>query len=124
MRQFATLLVLGFALFAVACGRGGGDSTARADPSPATGPGRRVEVRVSGMEFTPSKVDARAGERLDLVFTREAGPSCVTSIIFEGGPTKELPENTPVTVSVTAPPSGTMSFACPYGHARGQVRVQ
>lgn len=123
MHRFTTLLALGLALFAAACGRGA-DSSANADPAPATGPGRRVEVRVTGMEFTPSKIDARAGERLDLVFSRPAGPSCVTSIIFEGGPTKELPENTPVTVSVTAPPSGALKFACPYGHARGQVRVQ
>ena len=35
---------------------------------------RRVAIRVNGAHFRPSKVDARPGERLKLVFTRE-GPS-------------------------------------------------
>lgn len=114
--RFALALVL----LLVACGHRDAPTAATATP---TGPGRRVDIRVSGMEFTPNKIDARAGERLDLVFTRDPGPSCVTSVIFEDGPTKALPERTPVTVSVTAPPSGTLDFACPEGHARGRVLV-
>lgn len=91
----------------------------------ASGGGRQVAVRVSGMEFSPPSIDARPGETLDLVFTREAGPSCVTSVVFHSlGLTKELPEATPVTVSVRAPQSGSLDFTCPYDHAHGTIRVQ
>lgn len=122
LRATVAAALLGLGLLPAACGQGG--QGANAAPPAASGPGRRVEIQVNGMEFTPSKIDARAGERLDLVFTRPAGPSCVTKVIFTDGPTKDLPENTPVTFSVTAPASGTLDFACPYQHARGQVRVQ
>lgn len=99
----------------------GGDNGAAV----ASGGGRRVAIRVSGMEFSPATVAAQPGETVDLVFTREAGPSCVTSVVFHSlGLTKELPEATPVTVSVRAPRSGTLDFTCPYDHAHGSIRVQ
>lgn len=118
--------VLAFAvLVLVACGQsGGGDGSAPAPAKAApTGPARRVEVKIVGMSFEPSKIEARPNERLDLVFSRPTGPSCMTAVIFADGTRRDLPEGTPVTVAVTAPPEGALRFECPEGHARGRIQV-
>ncbi len=99
---------------------GGTASVVRAtEPAP-----RVVAVRVSGRGFEPATISARAAERLDLVFTRQPGPTCATSVVFPTlNLTRELPEGQPVRVAVTAPERGALVFHCSYGHLRGEVRV-
>lgn len=86
---------------------------------------REVAIAVRGGAFVPARVTASPGERLDLVFTRQEGPTCVTSVVLHSlDITRELPVGQPVRVAVTAPQSGTIGFTCPMDMVHGEVAVR
>jgi plastocyanin domain-containing protein len=114
MRTLACLLSA--ALLVGACSKDPTPPAAAAAPTPdqytAAGE-RKVAINVTAKGYAPSRVPAKPGEKLILVFTRtDEKAGCASEIRLVGGPLKALPMNTPVELPVTAPASGNVTFAC------------
>lgn len=87
--------------------------------------GRRVEIAVTKDGFAPAEIPARSGETLNLVVTRKVEKTCATELVQkEQGVHAPLPLGQPVTVTITAPASGQVKFACAHGHITGAVVVR
>lgn len=85
---------------------------------------REVAVLVSAAGYAPEKVDAKPGEALDLVFTREDENNCGDELVLPAtGEKFELPVGKPVHVAVTAPASGELAFTCGMAMYKGAVVV-
>ena len=103
------------------------------DPTPApppssSGDARKVEVTAKKYEFTPSKIDMKVGEAVDLVITAEDathGFTCkdlgVDKVVIEKGKSE--------TVRITPTKAGTYEFKCAkwcgFGHGKmkGEIVV-
>jgi Cupredoxin-like domain len=78
-------------------------------------------VRVRGA-FFPDLVEARAGERLRLVFTREETAACSEQIVIPGlGKSVMLPPFEDVAVELGPLPPGEYEFTCGLGVLRGRI---
>lgn len=74
---------------------------------------RKVPVQVTSKGYAPGRIEAKPGEKLVLVFTRtDEHAGCASEVRVNGGPLKALPMNQAVEIPVTAPASGTITFAC------------
>jgi plastocyanin domain-containing protein len=83
---------------------------------------RRVEIKVTGEGYTPSKVEAKPGEKLLLVFTVVGNPGCCDSIVVPQANFRGRAEaGKPLSVPVTMPASGKLTFACSMNMCRGEV---
>ncbi|HEY0710735.1 MAG TPA: cupredoxin domain-containing protein [Polyangia bacterium] len=94
-----------------------------AAPAPAaTGTPGRVEVAVTEEGFVPSKIPAKAGEKLTLAITRKTEKTCATNIMFAGQEGKtDLPLNETVEVAYVPNKSGEVKFGCSMGMMIGGV---
>ena len=82
----------------------------------------RVAVTVDAAGFHPATIHARAGQSLTLVFTRTAAVECAREVVIPDAQVRrELTLNQPVEIPVTAPPSGTLAFACGMDMLRGAI---
>lgn len=80
-------------------------------------------VRVRGA-FFPDLVEARAGERLRLVFTREETAPCSEQIVIPTlGKSVMLPPFEDVAVELGPLPPGDYEFTCGLGILRGRILV-
>lgn len=83
----------------------------------------RAWVRVRGA-FVPDLIEARAGERLRLVFTREETSACSEQVVIPGlGKSVMLPPFEDVAVELGPLPPGEYEFTCGLGVLRGRILV-
>lgn len=93
-----------------------------APPKPAVPPAaaktapRRVKVLVTEKGFEPSRVDAKAGEKLVLQVTRKTEATCAHRILVPDQQVDvELPLDKEVEAPVDAAKAGTIRFGCQMG---------
>ncbi|HUJ60076.1 MAG TPA: cupredoxin domain-containing protein [Kofleriaceae bacterium] len=72
---------------------------------------RHIAITADINGYTPSRIVAKPGEKLVLVFTRTLDKDCVEKVKI-AGQVIELPFQKPVEVPVTAPQSGELGFQC------------
>lgn len=85
---------------------------------------RRVAVEAGPRGFVPDRIAARPGEALVLVVTRTEESDCLSQLAVGGAAPVALPMNSPVEIVVTAPSSGTLTFACGMNMFRGAIVVE
>jgi plastocyanin domain-containing protein len=122
------LLAITVALALVAgCDKKGADSKSKAPPPAAptvqADGTRSIPINVNDEGFDPSKITAKPGEKLELVFTRRTKGECGSQVKVADGAVTDLPLESPVKIAVTAPPSGQLSFACGMDMMTGVVVV-
>lgn len=94
---------------------------------PAAAPGRaqRTEIAVTADGFSPPEITVNKGEPVELVFQRTTDGTCATQVVFPGLKiTKDLPLNTPVSITWTPAEAGTVAFACGMKMFNGSVVVK
>jgi plastocyanin domain-containing protein len=112
---------------ASACERGKGapQGSSTAASAGATSAGGPIAITVDGSGYQPSSVTAPAGKAVKLVFTRTSDDGCGQQLVFPAlDIRRDLPLNQPVTIDVTMPASGSVSFTCGMDMYRGAVVVQ
>jgi plastocyanin domain-containing protein len=82
---------------------------------------RRIAIEANAKGYVPDRIGARPGEQLVLVFTRTIDSTCIAQLKTPDGKIVDLPKGTPVEVTVTAPASGEVAFACGMDMFRGVV---
>ena len=86
-----------------------------------TGP---VAITVDGDGFKPSSVTFKKGAPASLVFTRTVDDTCATEVVFpQLDIKKELPKNTPVTITVPTDKEQKLTFQCGMGMYKSSVVV-
>ena len=86
---------------------------------------RSVAIAVDSSGFNPGTVNAKAGEQLDLVFTRTTEKTCGTEVVIAStGKKYDLPLNEPVAVAFNAEKAGTVGFACGMDMLKGSIVVE
>jgi plastocyanin domain-containing protein len=121
------LLALACALSgtSLACKPAAPPASAAADAKRGPLPERTVAIRADQEGFTPSRIEAQAGEPLLLRFTRTAEVTCADQIVLGTDPKKiPLPLRQPVDLHVVAPESGALAFACGMHMYKGSVVVK
>jgi plastocyanin domain-containing protein len=124
-------LVLSPLVFSVGClgvlGCKGDDpraSTAAAVASASAAGVRAVAISVDGKGFTPSSVDTRKGEKLQLVFTRTTDDTCAKEVVFpEISVKKDLPLNRAVAIDVPTDAPRTLTFQCGMAMYKSKVVI-
>jgi len=115
MRPVFSVLGLGLVLLVVAC-KGGGASA----PS-----GGKLQITADDKGFSPSAVEVKKGEPLELVFTRTTEDTCANQVVFPDlKVTKDLPLKQPVSVAVPTGEARTLTFQCGMGMYKSKVVVQ
>ena len=97
----------------------------KADVAPpaavSTGP---VAITVDGDGFKPSSVTFKKGTPGTLIFTRTVDDTCATEVEFpQLSIKKELPKNTPVTITVPTDKEQKLTFQCGMGMYKSSVVV-
>lgn len=83
---------------------------------------RLVAIEVTSAGYSPSRVRAKAGEKITLVFTRTEPTECGSVVTVAGNDQRiYLPMNKAVEVPIQVPPSGELPFACGMNMMRGVV---
>lgn len=81
-----------------------------------------VTVVVADGVYTPSRIEARAGEPLVLRFVRRDASPCAAKVIFERLQiAAELPVGRPYELRLTPPAPGEYVFTCEMQMYRGSV---
>jgi plastocyanin domain-containing protein len=113
MRRLFWLAVVGVVLsLALSCGK------------PPSSSGGNVAVTVGEDGFKPSSVTLKRGVPAALVFTRTTDQTCATEVDFpELGIKKELPKNTPVSITVPTDKEQKITFQCGMGMYKSSVVV-
>jgi plastocyanin domain-containing protein len=87
----------------------------------ATGP---VAIIVDGDGFKPSTVTFKKGTPGTLIFTRTVDDTCATEVVFpQLNIKKDLPKNTPVTITVPTDKEQKLTFQCGMGMYKSSVVV-
>lgn len=121
IRKFVPITLLLPFLLLLACGDDEPAATARSDTTEA----RRVEVEVTASGYSPSEVEAEAGQPLTLVFTRTSDEGCGRKVsIPSENITRDLPLNEPVAVTFTPREAGEIRFTCGMGMYDGKIVVR
>ncbi|HUQ03403.1 MAG TPA: cupredoxin domain-containing protein [Kofleriaceae bacterium] len=121
------LLAITFALALVGCEKKAADNKSKAPPPAAptvqSDGTRSIPINVNDEGFDPSKITAKPGEKLELVFTRRTKSECGSQVKVADGAVTDLPIDQPTKIAITAPPSGQLSFACGMDMMSGVVVV-
>lgn len=113
------LLMIG-ALVAAAMSSLACTSPAAAPVAPA-----RIAITVDENGYTPSEVQAQAGQPLTLVFTRVSDKGCGETLVFpDRDLRRDLPLNTAVVVDLTPKGDERIAFTCGMGMYKGAVIAQ
>lgn len=84
-----------------------------------------VRITVDADGFSPARVEARAHERLRLIFVRTSAQTCATSVDLPALKIhRELPINTLVAIDVTPERTEPLEFACGMKMFHGKIVVQ
>lgn len=85
----------------------------------------RKNVAVTADGFSPDKITVTKGSPVELVFLRKTDATCAKKVVFPDLKiTKDLPLNTPVSVTWTPDQAGTVAFACGMNMFKGSVVVK
>jgi plastocyanin domain-containing protein len=117
--RWATLV---FVVFAVA----GCDKKSDAAPASVARAGAqgKVSVTVDAKGFTPSSVEAKKGDKLQLVFTRTTDETCAKEVVFPDiNVKKDLPLYTAVAIDVPTDSSRTLTFQCGMAMFKSKVVI-
>jgi plastocyanin domain-containing protein len=80
---------------------------------------------VSNKGYDPSRVQAKAGQPLTLVFTRTTDQGCGDELVIaDHDIQRDLPLNQPVEVTFTPNTAGEITFTCGMGMYDGKVVVK
>lgn len=113
------------ALTLLACDKG--DSTTKppppAPPTVSAQGVRTIPINVNDAGYDPENIQAKPGEKLELVFTRRSKGACGEQVKVADGPVIDLPLEKPVTIAVTAPSTGKLGFACGMDMMKGVILV-
>jgi len=110
----------------VACEKKAAGTKAAPPPAAATVAAdgtRSIPINVNDAGYDPSKITAKPGEKLELVFTRLTKSECGSQVKVANGPVTDLPIGQPVKIALTAPPSGEVSFVCGMDMMTGVIVV-
>ncbi|HCU94522.1 MAG TPA: ATPase P, partial [Actinobacteria bacterium] len=97
-------------------------------PKPAAeaaeaGGAQEIRVRVRG-GYTPSRIHARPGVPVRLVFDRQESGDCTSRVVFPDlGVSADLPAFTETAVELPAQPAGEYGFACGMNMIHGLLTV-
>lgn len=93
-------------------------------PAAPAGP-RQIAIQVSEKGYSTTRLEARPGEKLTLVFTRTDETECGRYVKVPGvaGQT-ELPVGKPVALPLTMPAKGEVAFTCGMDMMRGTIVVK
>lgn len=92
--------------------------------SQAKGPAR-YDIAVGTEGYSPSRVKAKAGQEVVLVFTRTTDQTCGTEVVIPSeNRTVPLPLNTPVEVKIMPKEKGEIAFTCGMKMFEGTVEVE
>lgn len=81
-----------------------------------------VKVEATRDGFHPSRIEAKAGQPLKLVFTRTEVKTCMSEAVFPDlGIRKDLPVNQPVEITVTPEAGKEIVFQCPMGMGKSVI---
>ncbi len=96
----------------------------KTDAAPAAAQTGPVAITVDGDGFKPSSVTFKKGAPASLVFTRTVDDTCATEVVFpQLDIKKELPKNTPVTITVPTDKEQKLTFQCGMGMYKSSVVV-
>jgi plastocyanin domain-containing protein len=103
--------------FAMGCNK-------KTDSAPAAAQTGPVAITVDGDGFKPSSVTFKKGAPATLVFTRTVDDTCATEVVFpELSIKKELPKNTPVSITVPTDKEQKLTFQCGMGMYKSSVVI-
>jgi plastocyanin domain-containing protein len=121
-------ILVAFALTIFACSKSepGTTSSTTAIASGSSGElSRVVKIAVDENGFEPSSVTLPKGGNTMLMFTRTTDTTCADKVVFpEIGISKDLPLNTPVSISVPTDEARKLTFQCGMGMYKSKVVVQ
>jgi len=87
--------------------------------------GQTVQMTVTQDGYLPARIEARKGEPLTLVITRQTERTCATELVIkEYGINQPLPLNKAVTVTFTPTRSGQVRYACGMDMITGTLVIQ
>ncbi|HVV85901.1 MAG TPA: cupredoxin domain-containing protein [Kofleriaceae bacterium] len=97
--------------------------------APGTAPvARTVAITIGEHGFEPDRVEARAGEEVELVFTRRVEHTCVTRVVLsldaDRRIERDLPLDRPVVVRLSFDRPGELGFSCPMGMHAGVITIR
>jgi len=85
----------------------------------------RYEIAVGSDGYKPSRVPAKVGQEVVLVFTRTTDQTCATDLVIPSeNRTVALPLNKPVEVRLTPKAKGDIDFTCGMNMFRGTIAVE
>ncbi len=85
---------------------------------------RAVPITVDNKGFTPSSIDVKKGEKVQLLFTRTSDETCAKEVVFpEISLKKELPLNKAVALDVPTDAPRTLTFQCGMGMYKSKVVI-
>lgn len=115
------LAVISLTVASAACGKTP-DAGATKDTPAASA--RSVEIAVTAAGYTPSTIEAKKGESLNLRFTRTVKGECLSQVVFPDQKiTRDLPMNTAVEVAIKADKAGKIPFQCGMAMVHGAINV-
>ncbi len=123
MIRFVSIAAMVLALVACEKKTSGSKAPPPAPPSVSADGTRTIPINVNDEGYDPSKITAKAGEKLELEFTRRSKGVCGEQIKVADGPVIDLPLDKPVKIAVTAPASGEVRFACGMDMMTGVIVV-
>jgi len=84
-----------------------------------------IAISVTSDGFVPAEVNAKAGQPLKLVVTRQVERTCATEIVMKDlGVNQPLPLGKPVTITVTPKKPGAYRYACGMDMVAGVLNVK
>ena len=85
---------------------------------------RAVPIKVDDKGFTPSSVEVKKAEKVQLVFTRTSDDTCAKEVVFpEINLKKSLPLNTAVAIDVPTDTARTLTFQCGMSMFKSKVVI-
>jgi Cu+-exporting ATPase len=110
---------------AVVIGCGGGEPAPSADAKPAAATAStKVNVLISGMGYSPARIEGKAGQKMTLVFDRPDAANCGEKVVFPAtGREVDVPVGKKVEVDIELPESGEVAFTCGMAMYEGAVVV-
>ena len=124
--RLAVVVALAALTFTAACEKKkDGPAASKPAPESVAADGTRViPIVVNDDGYDPSKIRAKAGQKLELVFTRKAKGACSEQVKIGDGAPVTLPVGEPVKIAVNVPASGEVKFACGMDMLTGVIVVE